>query len=57
MTPRFRIDTYDNGKRTKTRGNLTDVVTDKRLTSEMAAAINERFRIAAMWKARDQGIE
>ena len=39
----FRIDTYDNGKRTKTRGNLTDLVTDKRLTSEMAAAINEGF--------------
>lgn len=35
----YRIDTYENGKRTKTQGKLTDVVTDKRLASEMAAAV------------------
>ena len=39
----FRIDTYENGKRTKTRGTLTDVITDKRLTSELATGVKEGF--------------
>lgn len=35
----YRIDTYENGKRTKTQGKLTDVVTDKRLASQIAANV------------------
>jgi hypothetical protein len=33
----YRLDTYENGKRTRTQGKLTDVVTDKKLASEIAA--------------------
>jgi hypothetical protein len=39
----FRIDTYEKGKRKKARGTLTDVITDKRLASELTAAVNEGF--------------
>ncbi|PZR76483.1 MAG: hypothetical protein DLM73_02450 [Chthoniobacterales bacterium] len=37
----YRIDTYENGKRKKTQGTLTDVVTDKRLASEMATTVKK----------------
>jgi hypothetical protein len=33
----YRLDTYENGKRTRSQGKLTDVVTDKKLASEIAA--------------------
>src|SRR5436190_9352038 len=39
----FRIDTYEKGKRKKTRGTLTDLITDKRLASELTAGVNEGF--------------
>ena len=39
----FRIDTYEKGKRKKTQGTLTDVITDKRLASEMTTGVNEGF--------------
>jgi len=39
----FRIDTYEKGKRKKTRGRLTDLITDKRLASELTTAVNEGF--------------
>ncbi len=35
----YRIDTYENGKLKKTQGKLTDVATDKRLASEIAANV------------------
>lgn len=37
----YRVDTYENGKRTKTQGKLTDVVTDGRLASELAANLKK----------------
>jgi len=33
----YRVHAYEKGKRTKTRGTLTDVVTNKQLASEIAA--------------------
>jgi hypothetical protein len=35
----YRIDTYENGKLKKTQGKLTDVVTDKKLASQIAANV------------------
>jgi hypothetical protein len=35
----YRIDTYENGKRTKTQGKLTDMVTDRKLASQIAANV------------------
>ena len=35
----YRIDTYENGKLKQTQGKLTDVVTDKRLASQIAANV------------------
>ncbi len=35
----YRIDTYENGKLTKTQGKLSDVVTNKQLASEIAANV------------------
>ena len=37
----YRIDTYENGKLKKTQGKLTDVVTDKRLASQIAANVKK----------------
>jgi hypothetical protein len=39
----FRIDTYENGKRTKTLGTLTDLITNKRLASDLTAAVKNGF--------------
>jgi hypothetical protein len=39
----FRIDSYEKGKRKKTWGTLTDVITDKRLASELTAGVTEGF--------------
>lgn len=37
----YRIYTYENGKRTKTLGTMSDVITDKKLEAEMAANIKK----------------
>ena len=37
----YRISTYENGKLTKTQGTMRDVITDKKLASQMAANIKK----------------
>jgi hypothetical protein len=37
----YRISTYENGKLTKTQGTMSDVITDKKLASQMAANIKK----------------
>lgn len=37
----YRIDTYEDGKRTKKQGTLTDVVTDKQLASQIAVNLKK----------------
>jgi hypothetical protein len=38
----YRIDTYVNGQRKKTQGKLSDVVTDKKLASEIATNVQKK---------------
>lgn len=37
----YRIDTYEDGKRTRKQGTLTDVVTDKKLASQIATNLKK----------------
>jgi hypothetical protein len=37
----YRISTYENGKLAKTQGTMSDVITDKKLASQMAANIKK----------------
>lgn len=37
----YRIDTYKDGKRTRKQGTLTDVVTDRKLASEIATNLKK----------------
>lgn len=37
----YRISSYQNGKLTKTQGTMSDVITDKKLASQMAANIKK----------------
>lgn len=38
----YKVETYENGQLKKTRGTLTDVVTDKELASEIAANVKKK---------------
>jgi hypothetical protein len=38
----YKIETYENGELKKTRGELTDVVTDKELASQIAANVKKK---------------